>query len=86
MKRTETRLCLCIYVFYEELVLINEVECVGSPRASPLAQLIFLKPRHGMETDLKLKQHIASYAGVPVGQSYVEGNEGGSSLRRFGFV
>jgi len=47
---------------------------------SPLPML-----NQGAETSIKLKKKIAEYAGVPIGQSYIEMKGAIAALQRFGF-
>jgi len=47
---------------------------------SPLPML-----NQGSETSIKLKKKIAAYAGVPIGQSYIETKGAVAALERFGF-
>ena len=47
---------------------------------SPLPML-----NKGTETSIKLKKMIAEYAGVPIGQSYIETKGAIAALQRFGF-
>ena len=47
---------------------------------SPLPML-----NQGTETSIKLKKKIAEYAGVPIGQSYIETKGAIAALERFGF-